>query len=71
MVRDLIAEHRGPAAFRRALRAIGIDVPSPTVQAWSAAGAAHREPPAWVTAALAVLLSGLSAYPAPDCSQEA
>jgi hypothetical protein len=58
MIRDLITENGGPKAFRRALRAFGVDVPAPTVQAWSAAGAAHREPPAWVTAALTVLLSG-------------
>jgi len=43
MIRNLIAEHGGPAAVRRALRTLGIDVPTPTVQAWSAAGARTRK----------------------------
>lgn len=57
MIRDLIKMHGGPAKFCRTLHALGVDVPAPTVQAWSAPGAAHREPAAWVTDALAALLN--------------
>ena len=52
---ELIAHHHGPSSFVRECAARGLDIPMPTVRAWSARGLAHRQPPPWLTTALATL----------------
>ena len=56
-IKQLITDHGGPAAFRRALAARGIDIPLPTVNGWSANGQAERTPPVWTSAALEIVLN--------------